>query len=67
MFPLDAGCKRQGIKLKFELKGLIMILAARVLQIHTGDVRTNFCYGNVMTHVKTWNLIVSSAYKLLIP
>ena len=21
-FPLDVGCKRQGIKLKFELKGL---------------------------------------------
>ena len=21
-FPLDAGCKRQGIKLKFELKGI---------------------------------------------
>ena len=23
-FPLDAGCKRHGIKLKFELKGIII-------------------------------------------
>ena len=41
------------------------ILAAWVL--HTSDVRTNICYGNVMTHMKTWNLIGSSAYKLIIP
>ena len=31
-FPLDAGCKRQGIKLKFELKGLNL---AAVFQVHT--------------------------------
>ena len=47
---------------------IIYTLAARILPImHTSDVRMNICYGNVMTHMTTWNLIGSSAYKLLIP
>ena len=46
----------------------MIILATRVLlKMHTSNVRTNICYGNVMMQIKNRNLIGLSAYKLLIP
>ena len=39
-----------------------IILAALVL--HTSDVRMNICYGNVMTHMKTWNFYALNARAL---
>ena len=46
-FPLDAGCKRQGIKLKFELKGIYKL---RNIEIPEKKNACNICGREILKY-----------------